>query len=341
MANSFLDKLGILLFLICVIDISRGYQRLSIEDDDLCSPITKRNITLGIDDLSALIVSLDNITALKEQEDNKWEDDLICEFQISIPQSDKGVFAVIQNIAFRKNYTTNECIDYVEYRRYDGTLGGKYCGQMGTDYQFQPNDSLVTTNSFVQHSTSLINVYINISKTPLEPDEELELEIVFTTFRNCLKKFSFLDRDSWCWEGFSAHCIARSFSRDGYFNCPYRTCTDEGGCPKFGSKPTITHLGELYKGNLAMSIIAGILCSVFFILCVYRKLRKSCWKQPDVGPVVIENMNYIEMDSIGSVSDEPPPEYHDVVPPEEPPPEYHDVVPSNESPPPYDSLHSE
>lgn len=154
-----------------------------IEDDDLCSPLTKGNISLGIGKLSALILSLTNITALQEQED-KWEDKFICEFQITIPQGDSGIFAVIQKIVLRKNYETNECIDYVQYRRYDGTLSEKYCGQMGIDYQFQANDSLVTTNSFVEYDANLLNVYINISKTPLDHDENLELEIVFTAYRS-------------------------------------------------------------------------------------------------------------------------------------------------------------
>lgn len=151
-------------------------------------------ITLETGELSGLIISLRNTSKLKEQT-QKWGDvDFVCEFRVEATKNDNGIFAVIQNIVFRKDKITNECLDYVEYRPVNSTFRSKrYCGQMDADTSltFMPSDLTPVSNSFVEPNT-VLDVYINISKEPLKPYRILELQIVFTSFRCKISGLIFL-----------------------------------------------------------------------------------------------------------------------------------------------------
>lgn len=87
---------------------------------------------------------------------------------------------------FRKNETTNECIDYVQFRLYDGQTTQKYCGILSTSYsmagQFQESIRFDSWGMGAAKSRKEIEVIIFISKEPLLEGETMDLEIAFTLY---------------------------------------------------------------------------------------------------------------------------------------------------------------
>lgn len=161
---------------------------VTLEDDSICSPIeAKRKIKLEAEDKSGIIVSIRTL----RNHPLAWQYSFNCKFYVEAKQSDSGIFAVIQNLDFRRNNVSNTCIDYVQYKRHDGTSSQQYCGRInaavsmdhifalegGEESQLEP-----TSNSFVDR-TRQIRVHVYVSKEPLAADEDRELSIVFTSFR--------------------------------------------------------------------------------------------------------------------------------------------------------------
>lgn len=153
----------------------------------MCSPITKRKIKLGTESNSGLIVTLGRL----RDHSLEWDKNFPCKFQVDTSKSNNGLFVVIQNIVFRKNESNDECIDYVQYKRQDGSSSKKYCGRLhsalGMDPIFAP-DAYVTNlqptiNSF-DEPIGQLDVYIYVAREPLHSYEEMELEIVFTSYRS-------------------------------------------------------------------------------------------------------------------------------------------------------------
>lgn len=88
---------------------------------------------------------------------------------------------------FRKNDTTNECIDFVQFRLNNGETTQKYCGILSTSYsmagQFQES-----TNKYrnwgmgAAKSKKEIEVIVFIAKEPLQEGETMDLKIAFTLY---------------------------------------------------------------------------------------------------------------------------------------------------------------
>lgn len=162
----------------------------------MCSEVQQRRIKLGKGSKSGLIVKQSRLNdhALP------WPTNLRCSFRVEAysdkshfpvpfwPINEKdGVFGVIQNLNFRKNDTTNECIDYVQFTNNESQSSRKYCGVLNT--------ALIIMESTVQsrfieneefggfRSKKELKVTIFISKDPLRQDEEMDLNIVFTSYR--------------------------------------------------------------------------------------------------------------------------------------------------------------
>lgn len=181
-----------------------------------------------------------------------WRYDMECKFKVTTTNNHGGVIAVIQNLTFRKNSTTDECIDYVQFIRKDGLPSSKYCGRFNAalkmDHNFiNPAESIASGNSIVDENGSLV-VSIFISKQKLKFDEEMDLNIVFTPYRGifctlilkktntslleCLEVLRKDDLYKPCSNKYKKFCIYSGFFGDSYINCPHPDCVDEGGCSK-------------------------------------------------------------------------------------------------------------
>ncbi|KAF5272146.1 hypothetical protein FQA39_LY01228 [Lamprigera yunnana] len=259
----------VLVFISTLINLSSSYKTMTVDDHKLCSPVTTRKIRLETELLSALKIS---IGRLKEHS-WQWEKNFHCTFKVQTFQSNLGLFIVIQNIAFRKNFTTNECIDYIQYRRSDGTVSKKYCDTMqaalGMD-QFDETELTPTSNSFIDQTGS-VEVTVHISREPLV-FYEMELDVVFTTYSYCyIPKAT----NRACNAEYKEYCIYKGFFGDGVINCPYPECVDEGGC---SNKVTDQ------RSSLGNKVVIGSVTTLFtlfvlFICCIWlcRKYKKLCW----------------------------------------------------------------
>lgn len=91
-------------------------------------------------------------------------------------------------MVFRRNETTNECIDYVQFRLSNGQITQKYCGIVTTgfslDRRFQDSyrDNMWGMGLGAVKSKGAVEVMIFIDKEPLEEDESMELVMVFTLY---------------------------------------------------------------------------------------------------------------------------------------------------------------
>lgn len=257
---------------------------MSLDDHKLCSPITNRKIKLETESSSGLIVSLGRL----KDHSWAWEKNFICSFKVQT-RSHLGLFIVIQNIVFRKNLSTDECIDYVQYKRSDGSTSKKYCGRLnaalGMDRIFAPDvyatELAPTVNSFID-PTGIVDVNIYISREALKAYEEMELEIAFTTFSYCY--ISSKDQNQQCNSKFKEHCIYKGFFNDGYVNCPYPDCVDEGGCSD-NNKVQESHTSVGNKVVIG-SVTTLFIVFVCFICCLWlcRKYKKLCWSNTFAGP---------------------------------------------------------
>lgn len=93
-----------------------------------------------------------------------------------------GLFAVIQSINFRKNETTGDCIDFVQFRGRNGQTSKKICGDLPRGDIAEYGNKL---SEFEEHTTfdGKIDTQIFISRDKLQPGETMDLEIVYTAFK--------------------------------------------------------------------------------------------------------------------------------------------------------------
>ncbi|XP_064211298.1 uncharacterized protein LOC103314323 isoform X2 [Tribolium castaneum] len=216
---------------VCVVRQSWGYKELSMENDELCSPINKkRRVRLDKGHRSGLVVRQFRL----QDHSLDWTRNFKCRFEVTPSSSREGVIAVIQHLSFRKNASTDECVDYVQFTRKDGSSSQKYCGRFNAALYMDHNfvntaDPISSGTAFVDDSGEL-EVAISVSREHLENDEEMDLSIVFTAFRHCSQV---LKRDTSyrpCSEKRREYCIYSGFFMDSFVNCPFPDCEDEQGC---------------------------------------------------------------------------------------------------------------
>lgn len=87
-----------------------------------------------------------------------------------------GIFAVIQNMKFRRNETTNECIDYINFR---DPLNDNSSGRMCGDFNLQ---EFQAEGQFFANFGGKVITEIFISKEKLEAGKIMDIQIAYTAF---------------------------------------------------------------------------------------------------------------------------------------------------------------
>lgn len=104
-----------------------------------------------------------------------------------------GIIAVIQELSFRVNESTGECIDYIQFKTERGRASNKICGNKNANHimNLQPNsfDSQATDVTFISDIGHSLDIFVYIAKKALKPDETTKINIIFTIY-NC--KYSYL-----------------------------------------------------------------------------------------------------------------------------------------------------
>lgn len=161
---------------------------MSLGDNKLCSDITKRKVRY-----ESLIVT----QGRANQHSLPWVTPDICKFEVQSIYPKGGVIAVIQKLYLRRDITTGECIDYIQFRTKKGNTSQRHCGfldaRLNMNYDMDDAPDSVFPEYFpISYSNSFIDVdgeldvVIYIAKQPLELNERTEFSIVFTSYRGKL-----------------------------------------------------------------------------------------------------------------------------------------------------------
>ncbi|CAH1121666.1 unnamed protein product [Ceutorhynchus assimilis] len=283
-------------------------KELSLGDIKLCSPI---NTKLKVRYESLLVTE-----GRTNSHSLPWVVPEICKFEFQSVYPHGGALAVIQKMQLRRNFTNGECIDYIQFRSKQGVSSQRFCGFL--DARLNMNYNVVNapdavypqyfplsfSNSFVDVDGEL-DVVIYIAKQPLEPEERTEFAIIFNSYQDCAKDYhikhvSLKNCIENLWNNDSVRvCLNAMYFGDGYINCPYFGCVDEGGCLLLPIKPE----GKASVGNrviIGSISTLGILFIVFIlIIWVLRKFRLFCWAEafahPSSTPENNRNSRVIEM----------------------------------------------
>ncbi|CAH0382603.1 unnamed protein product [Bemisia tabaci] len=268
------------------------YSRLFFENDEVCSYAFKpKNILIGHKDKPALILS-------EKSYFDSWPGTrpFNCNFHVFV--HNQGLFAVIQNMYLRRNATTKECIDYIQFKqskqqfpinlqfeREQHNWGPKYCGRIiATDIMMEQPDSDIAPNAYIANEGS-IAVKIHITPKQVLDNETLTLEIAFTPYSICRYDNNAVKN---CGENM---CISQKYVTDGVVNCPFIDCRDEGTCVLNFNGTRITKFATGIGVRLSMNAIASVF-SVFlvFISCLWlcRHCGAFCFEPPP-QPIIVSS----------------------------------------------------
>ncbi|XP_063225012.1 uncharacterized protein LOC134532497 [Bacillus rossius redtenbacheri] len=317
----------VLYFVLFCIDFSMTYTELTIESDKVCSNLVKkRKLKLHRNEQSGIIVKE---TRYFDTWSGQYEFE--CNFLVKGDHND-GVIAVIQKLSLRKEDNESaenfdECLDFVQFRRDDGTKSVKYCGKMSA-FSETSGDQDVTAEARPEEPTTMLElsqnafydpggqleVKIYIKNKHLLPFQTIDLVIAFTSYTPCYKRvrnYSSCGTDMCVWDG---------FFQDGVVNCPFSNCLDEGGLCR--SPPAVS------KRGLSSKVTVGAIATIFlafllFFVCLWLVRRHSllCWSRDCAGRRRPEPR--VEMRSLD-----------DPGPPSAPP----ETPVEKDPPPPYESL---
>lgn len=230
-------------------------------------------LSLGKDGNSSIIVNSTNLIP------SSREKDFQCEFTVTDPFN-MGIFAVIQRMSFRKNASSNECIDYLQIRHkpkpkfskpltfvsrpWEKEL--KYCGTLGKfeqSYITSPNVSVpayLAPNAMVDRNGN-IEVKIFVKSTKGHTDEDSFVELAFTSFKTCNGNeggYRFCGNRT---------CIHKDFFDDNIVNCPFKDCADESECRS--GDPKIEGASNL-NTKVTVTAVTSIFLSFFlFLACIW------------------------------------------------------------------------
>lgn len=111
-----------------------------------------------------------------------------CSFEVSVSGRNRGIFATVMKTKLRRNVTTGECIDYVQFRSASG--GGHHgahrdeSARLCGDYEATGGFTTESQQFFRTDRSKFQTILRFDASQPLTKDEDkLELHIYFTAFR--------------------------------------------------------------------------------------------------------------------------------------------------------------
>lgn len=257
-----------------LVDAFAPYKTIALEDPSVCSEITRRGVKFDFG--TAL-----NLTQSRLGDHSlRWSANVNCNFRLIPTTKHDGIIAVIQELSFRRNESTGECIDYVQFKTPKGRPSEKICGEVNAKQimNMQPKSfDTQAKNTFINNHSGQLDVFVYISKTALQPDEDTKINIIFTLFHFCVQ----VPMDYEPCLDTREICIQKDYFYDGVINCPFFGCVDEGGC----SEMILTN-SSIGNKVLIGSATSLVFIFIIFIACLYicRKQRKFCWSDDFAGP---------------------------------------------------------
>ncbi|KRT80021.1 hypothetical protein AMK59_6557, partial [Oryctes borbonicus] len=211
----------------------------------------------------------------------QWATSVNCNFRLKPKNKRDGIMVVIQELSFRKNESTQECIDYIQFKPEKGKPSHRICGYLNArsimSSQLEAFDTTSKENSYISSDGGDLDVSVYISKQALKPDETTTINIIFTIYNYCFYSPS----DYMPCLNSREYCIHKNFFFDGVINCPFFGCVDEKGC----NEVLITS-NSVGNKVLIGSATTLVFTFMLFIVCLYicRKQRKFCWSDNFASP---------------------------------------------------------
>lgn len=296
------------------------YKKLTLEDHNLCSPITTRKLELKKSEYQAMFIL---ITGLKTHPVN-WKSNFSCKFQIF--SSFGGIFAVIQNMKFRRNETTNECIDYINFR---DPLNDNSSGRMCGDFNLQ---EFQAEGQFFANFGGKVITEIFISKEKLEAGKIMDIQIAYTAFSRCAYETS-----NSCVRDNGYFCIDPIFFNDSIVNCPFDNCLDENGCSIVTRNPDLMRDSGMSTKIILSAVTSLVVSFLVFIGCIWilKKTGRVCWSMHfsdtnRVATAATQPSRVMEMQNLSETeaNSAPPPATLAPECDKDPPPSYDSLFPA-------------
>ncbi|KAL1490849.1 hypothetical protein ABEB36_011534 [Hypothenemus hampei] len=283
LANGLVSFIINLLIYTLMVNYSQAIKELSLGDNKLCSTFTTRKIRY-----ESLLVT----EGRSNEHSLSWIMPDICKFEVQSAYPRGGVIAVIQNLNLRKNMTTGQCIDYIQFRSRKGLSSQRFCGlidgRQRMNYNFDDDAPENVYPEFypLSYSTSFIDVdgaldvVIYIAREPLNSLEKTAFSVVFTSYQDC-SIYSHNIKGVSLKECEKKHdlkiCINGNYFHDGYINCPHFGCLDEENCILSDMITSNTSTERVIIGSISTLCILFIL----FVLIVwaFKKHKLFCWAE--------------------------------------------------------------
>ncbi|XP_059621428.1 uncharacterized protein LOC132265032 isoform X2 [Phlebotomus argentipes] len=294
-----MNLFSFLLFYFILIDffsnISCSYVRYNLNHNKVCpsSKLTKLYQFLAKPDplftspTRATIVNYEWKTSKSIRE---FDD---CSFKVQ-SQGHGGLYMTISRLHLRQTPSSRICTDFLRVRFSNGTKTDRICGR-------------ITSSDVAAFSDSggEVKLYLAIANhIPLEPNEMLEIEMVFTEYLAC--KGGDNAPEFQCELN---KCIHGSFLNDGVNNCPTPHCLDEEiGCL---SRPEVeAHDARMSKKVIVGGVISAVVVLIGFTICILAICKFSaCVKAPRRPSNIYETTQHRpqrietqELSAIGNIS---------------------------------------
>uniref|UniRef100_A0A6B2ECV8 Putative secreted protein n=1 Tax=Phlebotomus kandelakii TaxID=1109342 RepID=A0A6B2ECV8_9DIPT len=293
-----MNLFSFLLFYFILIDffssISCSYARYHLNHNKVCpsSKLTKlyqflaKPDPLFTDPTRATIVNYvwNTSKSIREFDD--------CSFKVQ-SRGRGGLYMVISRLHLRQNPSSRICTDFLRVRYTNGSKSERICGHITSK----------DVSSF-SDSGGEVKLYLAIANhIPLEPNEMLEIEMVFTEYFACKGQLS---PEFQCEPN---NCIHGSFFSDGVNNCPTPQCLDEEiGCL---SRPEVeAHDARVSKKVIVGGVISAVVVLIGFTVCILAICKFSaCVKAPRRPSNIYETTQHRpqridtqELSAIGNIS---------------------------------------
>lgn len=177
-----------------------------------------------------------------------------CSFKIKNKKQNSGIYIVITKLKFRKDPSTNNCIDYIEFS-HSSNFNDRTCDT------FDETRGLFL---YLNISEKEVRITVSVNKN-IEITEPLELNITAISHYECSGKNS----DYQCDPNDRYSCVSKDVINKGIINCIPFSCRDKTSCTL---KPI--NVKNIDVSNVAISAITSF---IFTIVAVGTCLW-ICWK---------------------------------------------------------------
>ncbi|XP_055685023.1 uncharacterized protein LOC129791102 [Lutzomyia longipalpis] len=276
-------------------NISCSYARYQLNHNKVCPSSKLTKIYQFISKPDPLTTTPSRATNVRYTW-NTWKsvrDSDDCSFKVQT-SGGGGIYIVITRLHLRQNPSSRICTDFLRIRFSNGTKTDRICGRI------TPQDVATFTDSGGD-----VKLYLVIANhIPLETNETLEIDIVFTEYFGCKGDFA---TEFQCELG---KCIHKAFLNDGTNNCPTPHCLDEEiGCL---SHPDMeAHDARASKKVIVGGVISAVVVLIGFTICILAICKFSaCMKGPRRPTNLYETTQHRqprvevqELSAIGNISD--------------------------------------